>query len=151
MNQQFNHQLEILQEGKNLSTNFMDNLANTITEFHFDSESGKKMDRHFPKRIFTERRTLENPYTNPKIGHPGTRPSYELHSTKVANGFHFYRKRPSKKEKRKLPPLTCWFCSDWHYARFCQFRKPFSWIEHKENFCNSDFKNMLKDQSTGNL
>ena len=41
MNQQFNHQLEIRQEGKNLNTTSVDNIANTITEFHYDTESGK--------------------------------------------------------------------------------------------------------------
>ena len=53
MTLQFNHQLEILQEGKNLNTNSMDNIANNITEFHYDTESRKnfcfvvqKMDRH---------------------------------------------------------------------------------------------------------
>ncbi len=41
MTQQFNHQQEILQEGKNFNTNSVDNIANTITEFNYDSESGK--------------------------------------------------------------------------------------------------------------
>lgn len=40
-NQQFNHQLEILKEGRNLNTNSVDNIAKNITEFHHN-ESGKK-------------------------------------------------------------------------------------------------------------
>ena len=41
MTQQKNHQLEILQERKNLNTNSVDNIGNNITEFHYDTESGK--------------------------------------------------------------------------------------------------------------
>ena len=43
MTQQFNHQLEILQGGKNLKSNSVDNIANNITEFYNDTESGKKI------------------------------------------------------------------------------------------------------------
>lgn len=107
-NQQFNHQLEILKEGRNLNTNSVDNIAKNITEFHHN-ESGKKtnfcfvvqkMDRHFPKPIFAERRTLENTSTNSETGNLETRPLHKLHPTKAANGFHIYRN--SRTAKRNL-------------------------------------------------
>ena len=74
-----------------------------IMEFHSNSKSRKTlfrgMDRHFQK-TFTERGTLENPFTNSKTGHPQIRPLYRLHPTKAAHRFHSFRN--SKTAKRNL-------------------------------------------------
>ena len=43
------------------------------------------------------------------------------------------------KGSNKIPPSTCWSCSEWHYARFCPFKKHKCQVchkrGHKENFC----------------
>ena len=41
--------------------------------------------------------------------------------------------------KRKKPPTPCWSCGDWHYARFCPFKKHTCQLcsrrGHKDGFC----------------
>ena len=40
----------------------------------------------------------------------------------------------------KIPPSACWSCDEWHYARFCPFKKHKCQVchkrGHKENFCH---------------
>ena len=93
----------ILQEVMNLNRNSVDNIANTITTLKAEKNFCflvQKMNRHFPKQTFTERRTSENPSSNSETGHPRARPLYKLHPTKAANRFHIHKN--CRTAKRKL-------------------------------------------------
>ena len=93
MTQKFNHQLEILQEGKNLNINSVDKIANKIKEFHYDSESRKTFALWYKRwiDIFQYKLSEKDEYWKIRL-------LIRKLGIQAANGFHIYRNSRTAKK-----------------------------------------------------